>query len=302
MAAALDHHSPLFACGGHDVHAHCGQAQQRLLYLANANELKDDAAVRTSMMRHCPNIRVHSNLEDANIYIFANWVLEMLDSERCAGYKSIKKQFVSYLVRQQHRSSGTEAIPTSAQKRWEEYHQIQRMSPQLPKTSTIKSSSSPDVVQCYALVPGECFGMRLDSVDNFVEMNKHVAHERAIKNTTWPLASPEEFPHSLREPGNKKAFDADTLVGEGSEFQERTTVKKSVLGKNCKIGTQCKIANCIILDDVVIEDGVNLDQCVICSGAKLGKSSKLTRCRIGYGEDIAAESVMKDEVFPSHEN
>ena len=47
---------------------------------------------------------------------------------------------------------------------------------------------------------------------------------------------------------------------------------------------------------------VNLDQCVICSGAKLGKSSKLTRCRIGYGEDIAAESVMKDEVFPSHEN
>merc|ERR1712166_1081461 len=127
------------------------QAQQRLLYLANANELKDDAAVRTSMMRHCPNIRVHSNLEDANIYIFANWVLEMLDSERCAGYKSIKKQFVSYLVRQQHRSSGTEAIPASAQKRWEEYHQIQRMSPQLPKTSTIKSSSSPDVVQCYAL-------------------------------------------------------------------------------------------------------------------------------------------------------
>merc|ERR1712166_506348 len=113
------------------------------------------------------------------------------------GYKSIKKQFVSYLVRQQHRSSGTEAIPASAQKRWEEYHQIQRMSPQLPKTSTIKSSSSPDVVQCYALVPGECFGMRLDSVDNFVEMNKHVAHERAIKNTTWPLSSPEEFPHSL---------------------------------------------------------------------------------------------------------
>ena len=41
------------------------------------------------------------------------------------------------------------------------------------------------------------------------------------RNTTWPLASPEEFPHSLREPGNKKAFDADTLVGEGSEFQER---------------------------------------------------------------------------------
>jgi len=217
------------------------QAQQRLLYLANANELNDDAAVRTSMMRHCPNIRVHSNLEDANIYIFANWVLEMLDSERCAGYKSIKKQFVSYLVRQQHRSSGTEAIPASAQKRWEEYHQIQRMSPQLPKTSTIKSSSSPDVVQCYALVPGDCFGMRLDSVDNFVEMNKHVAHERAIKNTTWPLASPEEFPHSLREPGNKKNFDADILLEKDQNSKSGQQSRNLCWGKTARLALSAKL-------------------------------------------------------------
>lgn len=272
------------------------QAQQRILYLANANELEDQCSVRASMMRHCPNIRIHSNLVDANIYIFANWVLELLDNERCSGYNSIKNQFASYLVRQQHRSSGTEAIPESASKRWEEYHQIQSMSPQLPRTSTMKCSSSPDVVQCYALVPGDCFGMRLDSVDNFVEMNKHVAHERAVGNSFWPKTSPEELPHNTN--GNKKAFDADTLVGEGCEFQERTTVKKSVLGKNCKIGTQCKIANCIILDDVVIGDGVKLENCIICTGVKLGEKSNLTRCRIGYNEDIAADSVMKDEIFP----
>merc|ERR1711861_78832 len=64
------------------------QAQQRLLFLASAAELEDVMSIRSSMIRHCPNIRLHSNLQDANIYIFANWVLGMLDSDRFSSIKT----------------------------------------------------------------------------------------------------------------------------------------------------------------------------------------------------------------------
>lgn len=44
-------------------------------------------------------------------------------------------------------------------------------------------------------------------------------------------------------------------------------MKKSIVGNKVKIGSGCKIANSIILDEVVIKDGTSILNTVICKAA-----------------------------------
>jgi len=268
-------------------------AQQRLLYLCSAQELDDVCSIRTSMLTHCPNIRMHSNLVDANIYIFAHWVFEILDNPELR-LSSVKNDLVTFLVRHQHRSS-LKGIPDAAREGWAEHKKVQDIR-LLGDASNKKSTSSDDVVQCYALVPNQCWGTRLDSFNSYMDMNKHVAQARCSGSALWFPVQENECPYNSG--GNKKMFDVHTLVAKQLDIQERTTIKKSVVGKGCKIGTGVKISNCVLMDNVVIEDGVKLESSVICSEARIGATCSLTRCRIGYGEHVSAKSTMKDEVYP----
>jgi len=45
------------------------------------------------------------------------------------------------------------------------------------------------------------------------------------------------------------------LIGERTTVAERTSVKRSVIGKSCSIGANVKLANCVVMDRVRIENG-----------------------------------------------
>lgn len=45
------------------------------------------------------------------------------------------------------------------------------------------------------------------------------------------------------------------MVGHTTKVEERTSIKKSVIGKHCVIGKLVKILGCVILDHCVIADG-----------------------------------------------
>merc|ERR1712002_774669 len=51
----------------------------------------------------------------------------------------------------------------------------------------------------------------------------------------------------------------DSLIGEGTKLGVKTIVKRSVIGKNCQIGDQVKIENCVLLDGVVVGDSSALN-------------------------------------------
>ena len=45
------------------------------------------------------------------------------------------------------------------------------------------------------------------------------------------------------------------MVGHTTKVGERTSVKKSVIGRHCVIGKMVKVVGCVILDHCVIADG-----------------------------------------------
>lgn len=46
----------------------------------------------------------------------------------------------------------------------------------------------------------------------------------------------------------------DSIIGEYTKIDERSSVKKSCVGAHCVIGKNVKIANSVIMDHVVIGD------------------------------------------------
>ena len=47
----------------------------------------------------------------------------------------------------------------------------------------------------------------------------------------------------------------DCMVGERTTIEEKSSIKRSVIGRDCKIGAGVRISNCVVMDKVVIENG-----------------------------------------------
>jgi NDP-sugar pyrophosphorylase family protein len=58
------------------------------------------------------------------------------------------------------------------------------------------------------------------------------------------------------------------------KYDFKTTSKKNIIGKNCKIEKNVVLDNCIIFDNVQICEGVVLENCVVAAGTKVENSGK----------------------------
>ena len=50
-------------------------------------------------------------------------------------------------------------------------------------------------------------------------------------------------------------FVVDNSIGDFTRVEEKSTIKKSIIGKHCVIGKMVKIVGCVLLDHCVISDG-----------------------------------------------
>jgi translation initiation factor eIF-2B subunit gamma len=94
------------------------------------------------------------------------------------------------------------------------------------------------------------------------------------------------------------------MIGESTKVEERTTIKKSIIGKHCIIGKMAKIVGCVILDHCVIGDGyaccrfcagrtqrsrrAKLESCLIGKNTKIGAKADLSRCATQAGYEVEA--------------
>ena len=68
---------------------------------------------------------------------------------------------------------------------------------------------------------------------------------------------PHSRPHARVQVLFKKV-GSDCLVGEGFTCGDKSSIKKSVVGKHCTIGNNVKLVGCILLDHVTIADECQL--------------------------------------------
>lgn len=71
---------------------------------------------------------------------------------------------------------------------------------------------------------------------------------------------------------------------------DKCVIKRSVIGRNCKIGDRVKLTNSILMDNVVLEEGAVIQGSVICSNSRIGSKSELKDCLVGYNQDVVTTS------------
>ena len=77
------------------------------------------------------------------------------------------------------------------------------------------------------------------------------------------------YVHEGVQLGSKTTVASACMVGRGSSLGDKCSVKRSVLGANCRLGANVKIINSVLMDGIVVDDGCHVQNSIVCSGAHL---------------------------------
>uniref|UniRef100_M8CTP6 Translation initiation factor eIF2B subunit gamma n=1 Tax=Aegilops tauschii TaxID=37682 RepID=M8CTP6_AEGTA len=85
------------------------------------------------------------------------------------------------------------------------------------------------------------------------------------------------------------------MLAEGSQLGDKCGVKRSVIGRHCRIGSNVKIVNSVVMNHVVIEDGCHIQGSVVCNNVQLQERAVLKDCQVGAGYTVTTGSDHKSE-------
>jgi translation initiation factor eIF-2B subunit gamma len=80
---------------------------------------------------------------------------------------------------------------------------------------------------------------------------------------------------------------------------DKVTFKAVTIGRNCKIGSKCKLNNVVVMDDVVLGDNCLLQNCVVGTASKLGDGCHLNDCQVAPNTVVASGTKEKGEALVS---
>lgn len=69
-------------------------------------------------------------------------------------------------------------------------------------------------------------------------------------------------------------IDGINLNALSQDYQFKTSTKRNIIGKNCKIASDAVLENCIVWNNVEIPSGISLKNCVIASNTKVNQSGE----------------------------
>ncbi|KFM29331.1 putative translation initiation factor eIF-2B subunit gamma [Auxenochlorella protothecoides] len=147
------------------------------------------------------------------------------------------------------------------------------------------------------LAPEGAYCCRANSLQAYAEVNRDVlaGAPAASLLREAPNAKYENFVHSSVQMGSKAAVGAGCMIGEDVVLGDKSTVKRSVIGPNCRIGAGAKIINSVLMADVTVEDGAHVHGSILCNRAGVGAGASLRDCqvspefRVGEGADLRGE-------------
>jgi translation initiation factor eIF-2B subunit gamma len=263
----------------------CTDTNGRLLMLKQRIRGQEAVHVRMSMLQQFPRVKMHTQLQDAHVYMCKRWVVDVVVNN--VKLQSFREDVVPLMAKAQYKRGYGERHGLTT---------ISKQSTSVSQSMAVDMSTTYDDVtsdtlqsepRIYAyVIPSTYYTTRTNTVLTYSEANRHVT-----KNLTVARV------HRTAELSAKTQVGLDSLVGESSRIDERCLVKKSVIGAHVMVGKNVKITNSIIMDNTVIEDNVKLDGCVVCQAVRIQEKASLKDCTLGANVAIVKETSAKNEQF-----
>ncbi|KAJ7901729.1 UDP-3-O-glucosamine N-acyltransferase [Mycena olivaceomarginata] len=273
-----------------------------LLYIDTPDDLdrnSEELELRMSMLSRYPRATLSSNLarlsclrEKQHLDSFREEFLPWLCKVQ---YQRTKRERYEHILNSSANTSQTLALKHSTlltkAKQQQAAHVLKNKSnttsaPQSPVPSDPNLDTSPSL-RVGLHIHQNGIAARVNNIHTFMEMNRHF-----LTTTTYSLPTD---PNERALIDQKAQISSDTIIGDSTKVDERTSIKKSVIGRHCTIGKMVKIVGCVLLDHCVIEDGVKLDGCVLGKNTKVGVKAELVRCVTQAGYDVDPGESVKNE-------
>ncbi|MFQ6625266.1 hypothetical protein Gotur_005115, partial [Gossypium turneri] len=252
-----------------------------------ATHRRHDAAV-TTMLCSTP-MEMRSDLKDAHMYAFKRSVLqEVLDVKDT--FQSSKEDVLPYLVRSQLKSEAL--LNRTPQGEENSNEKVSSQNNQAFISRILANASTPSFHGLYSENPDGSFStrkthkccvyiassssccVRLNSIQAFMDINRDVTGDADH------LLSPNNIIGPSPKLGTKTTVGPNCRLGEGSEMGDKCQVKRSIIGRHCRIGSHVKVVNSVVMNHVTIGDGCIIQGSVICSNVQLQERVVLKDCQV----------------------
>ncbi|XP_040264124.1 translation initiation factor eIF-2B subunit gamma isoform X1 [Bufo bufo] len=268
----------------------------RLLLLANEEDLDDGLDLKKCIFQRYPRIHMKMGMLDAHLYCLRKYVLDFLADND--SFSSVRRELVPYLVSKQfsHKNVNHETDKKDI------YSYIPRdslLEMALDKSSwndhrgDMKESYHGSRLRCYVHVASSELCCRVNSLAMYMEANKQVPQSS--------ICSEEPRVHTTADIADKLMVGTDSMIGEQTKIGDKTSVKHSIVGANCVIEGRVKITNCIIMNDVTIQDSCNLQGSVICNKAFIHSGADIKDCLLASGLRINSKEKRVNEIIVGNE-
>eukprot|EP00035_Acanthoeca_spectabilis_P037252 m.44301 g.44301 ORF g.44301 m.44301 type:complete len:452 (-) comp8517_c0_seq1:2744-4099(-) len=274
-------------------------ATSKVVLFENEENLQDDEFImlRKSVMHRHPRFRLHRDLLDAHLYIFAKWAIDFVSADK--SISTIKGELLPFLVRKQ-------------------FTEFDDPSPRSATLQTVlgeqgSGSGGPREIRCYAHVlpslpendgADDVLCVRANTTQLYYEVNRTIIPRwHKLLNVADPAKKPMvERDLELADPKNrKKQIGGDTIVDVGCKFGSKISIKRAVIGGHCTIGDGVTISDSIVMGHVTIGDGCTIKNSIISSNVHIGVKCSLDRVQVGSAYTVPDRTSAKNTQLLSDE-
>jgi len=145
---------------------------------------------------------------------------------------------------------------------------------------------------------------RSHTVSAYLYANREIAHKvsaiAAVHTTSADTKAPPNPCLKLPEKASIKP-KFHTVLLRDSTTGDKVTYKASVVGRNCKLGTKCRLNNVVLLDNVTVGENTILQNTVVGSNCTLAENCNLNDCQVEAGMSIPAGTKKKGEALTKND-
>lgn len=133
--------------------------------------------------------------------------------------------------------------------------------------------------------------IRANTVASYWELNRQYLREMPIEIKPRPDPHAAPTAAASNSPIDPRAqVSPDSQLDPTTKVAERSSIKRSLIGRHCVIGKNVRLTGCILWDFVNIADGVKLENSIVCNNVRVGEKSQITSCELGSGVQIPKDS------------